>query len=207
MIFGFNTDVKHGETVYHVQSEARERELRLQTQVFVRGQCVAKRATSYADYHARPDFSTEKMHDLLRVQHREVIELVRSGHADQVPSHDAAPHSSSPDEPDPATDHPAALALEWLNPAVFGSANQGAFELHFLVSAHGAAVYGASVTLKLNGVAGPPQYAQATTGSDGRAFVPISFDGPTHGAVVALLAQATSDGRSVTRKFQLRRDA
>jgi len=36
MIFGFNTDVKQGDTVYHVQSEARENELILQTQVFVR---------------------------------------------------------------------------------------------------------------------------------------------------------------------------
>jgi hypothetical protein len=36
MIFGFNTDVKHGDTIYHVQSEARESELLLQSQVFVR---------------------------------------------------------------------------------------------------------------------------------------------------------------------------
>ena len=48
MIFGFNTDVKHGDTIYHVQSEARESELLLQTQVFVRGRCVGKKATSYA---------------------------------------------------------------------------------------------------------------------------------------------------------------
>ncbi|PYX39799.1 MAG: hypothetical protein DMG81_08415 [Acidobacteria bacterium] len=46
MIFGFNTDVKQGDTVYHVQSEARENELILQTQVFVRGRCIGKRATS-----------------------------------------------------------------------------------------------------------------------------------------------------------------
>ena len=49
MIFGFNTDIKHNDTVYHVQSEARENELLLQTQVFVRGRCVGKRATPYAD--------------------------------------------------------------------------------------------------------------------------------------------------------------
>ena len=48
MIFGFNTDVKHGDTIYHVQSEARESERLLQTQVFVRGRCIGKKATSYA---------------------------------------------------------------------------------------------------------------------------------------------------------------
>ena len=49
MIFGFNTDVKHGDTIYHVQSEAREGEKLLQTQVFVRGQCVGKKAIAYAN--------------------------------------------------------------------------------------------------------------------------------------------------------------
>lgn len=48
MIFGFNTDIKHQDTVYHVQSEARESEQLLQTQVFVRGRCIGKRAVSYA---------------------------------------------------------------------------------------------------------------------------------------------------------------
>ena len=43
-------------TVYHVQSEAREGELLLQTQVFVRGRCIGKRASSYADKAA--SFST-----------------------------------------------------------------------------------------------------------------------------------------------------
>ena len=47
MIFGFNTDVKHEDTVYHVQSEAREGEQLLQTQVFVRGRCIGKRAIPY----------------------------------------------------------------------------------------------------------------------------------------------------------------
>ena len=31
MVFGFNTDVKHQDTIYHVQSEAREADLLLQT--------------------------------------------------------------------------------------------------------------------------------------------------------------------------------
>ena len=47
MIFGFNTDIRHEDTVYHVQSEAREGEQLLQTQVFVRGRCIGKRAVSY----------------------------------------------------------------------------------------------------------------------------------------------------------------
>src|SRR5690349_14277718 len=97
MIFGFNTDVKHGTVAYHVQSEARERELRLQTQVFVSGRCVAKRATSYADEHSRLDFSSDEMHDLLRAQHREVIELVRDGRVNEVSSPVEAAHAEAED--------------------------------------------------------------------------------------------------------------
>ena len=47
-IFGFNTDVKLADVVYHVQSEARQNDLLLQTLVFVKGQCVGKQAFSYA---------------------------------------------------------------------------------------------------------------------------------------------------------------
>src|SRR5450755_5111790 len=47
MIFGFNTDIRHQDTVYHVQSEAREGEQLLQTQVFVKGRCIGKRAVPY----------------------------------------------------------------------------------------------------------------------------------------------------------------
>jgi len=39
MIFGFNTDVKVNDTVYHVPSEARENDLLLQTQIFIKGRC------------------------------------------------------------------------------------------------------------------------------------------------------------------------
>lgn len=77
MIFGFNTDIKQGDTVYHVQSEARKGERLLQTQVFIGGRCVGKRAQSYAEHVARPDFSEEQMHEMLKEQHRMVVNAVR----------------------------------------------------------------------------------------------------------------------------------
>lgn len=79
MIFGFNTDIRHGETVYHVQSEARVAEHLLQTQVFIGGRCVGKRAISYAEHAAAADFSEEKMHETLKAQHRTVVEALRAG--------------------------------------------------------------------------------------------------------------------------------
>ena len=87
MIFGFNTDVKHGDTIYHVQSEARESEKLLQTQVFVRGRCVGKKAISYANSAAQPGFSDPQKEQQLRDQHRLVLEAIRDGRLDDVLDH------------------------------------------------------------------------------------------------------------------------
>src|SRR5262252_7852418 len=83
-IFGFNTDVKQADVVYHVQSEARQNDLLLQTLIFVKGQCVGKQAFSYAHELAHPGFSTEAMHELLKTQHKAVIDAIQQGQMDSV---------------------------------------------------------------------------------------------------------------------------
>jgi hypothetical protein len=82
LIFGFNTDVKHGDSVYHVQSEARVHDHLLQTQVFVKGRCIGKRATSYADQVDLAGFSDQHMQTLLKEQHRFLVNAVRGGRID-----------------------------------------------------------------------------------------------------------------------------
>src|SRR6266702_1167397 len=77
MIFGFNTDIKHEDTIYHVQSEAREGEMLLQTQVFVRGRCIGKRATPYAEQVKKPNFTDQQKEQILRDQHRLVLDAIR----------------------------------------------------------------------------------------------------------------------------------
>ena len=84
MIFGFNTDIKHENTVYHVQSEAREGEHLLQTQIFVRGQCIGKKAASYAELVGRREFSDDRMHEMLKFQHRSTIDDLRSGRMNEA---------------------------------------------------------------------------------------------------------------------------
>jgi len=83
MIFGFNTDIKIESTVYHVQSEARTAEKLLQTQVFVKGQCIGKRAVPYAALDADSQ-NEEARHELLREQHRLIVQAIRDGHLDDV---------------------------------------------------------------------------------------------------------------------------
>ena len=82
MIFGFNTDVKHGDTLYHVQSEARQASHLLQTMVFVSGRCVGKRGMSYSEFAGKPEFSEERMHELLKEQHLFVVDAIKEGKLD-----------------------------------------------------------------------------------------------------------------------------
>src|SRR5206468_6653339 len=83
MIFGFNTDIKHDDVVYHVQSEAREGETLLQTQVFVKGRCIGKHAISYAERAASQGFTDQQKELMLREQHRQVLDAIREGRLEE----------------------------------------------------------------------------------------------------------------------------
>lgn len=79
-IFGFNTDVKLGETIFHVQTEDRgPSNPMLDTTVYLKGRVLAKRSTSYGEFLASPDFSEPELHAKLEQQHKEMIEEVRAG--------------------------------------------------------------------------------------------------------------------------------
>ena len=98
MIFGFNTDIRHDDTVYHVQSEAREGEQLLQTQVFVKGRCIGKRAVPYGSNAAEGKTATQNdsqdrdrdkdqdkdREKMLRELHREVLDAIRGGKLDSI---------------------------------------------------------------------------------------------------------------------------
>ena len=79
MIFGYNTEIRLGDTVYHVQSEARDSERLLETQVFVKGHCISKRAIP-----SEQESDPGSVQESLRVQHRSVVECIRAGRLELV---------------------------------------------------------------------------------------------------------------------------
>ena len=79
MIFGFNTDIRVQGTVYHVQTEVREQERRLESQIFVSGRCIGKRSAQIPE-----DAVEDAIQELARSQHRWVVEAVREGFVDDV---------------------------------------------------------------------------------------------------------------------------
>lgn len=85
MIFGFNTDIRAQGTVYHVQTEVREHEQWLESQVFVSGRCIGKRSTALP-----AESGEEAVQELARAQHRWVLEAVRDGFVDEVLNQETA---------------------------------------------------------------------------------------------------------------------
>jgi hypothetical protein len=193
MIFGFNTDVKQGDTVYHVQSEARENELILQTQVFVRGRCIGKRATSYAEQIARGNFSDQQKEQILRDQHRLVLDAIREGHVENVFDRKDTPEALAAVKE---------LDLQWVN--ADSVHRDSSLIMNLRVTEGGAAVEGARLTFRFSRRESAPFYTQVATNAGGYAEMRVDFE---ESALpdASVLVQASFAGRTATRKFRLRK--
>src|SRR4029077_18839084 len=205
MIFGFNTDIRHGDTIYHVQSEAREGEHLLQTQVFVKGRCIGKRAVPYGssaaegkttaqnDTHDKDDKDQDKDREkMLRELHREVLDAIRAGKLDSIFDKRDTPETLAAVKE---------LDLEWTNA---GSVHaSGALTMHLRVTQGGAMVEGARLTLRFARPDAAPYYAQVLTDAKGSAEMNVQVDEKSL-AESSVLVQASFGGRTATRKFNLR---
>lgn len=193
MIFGFNTDVKHGDTIYHVQSEARQAEFLFQTQVFVRGRCIGKRATSYADRAPDPFFTDKQKESLLRDQHRYVLDAIRDGRLEEVFD---------------KKDNPETLAaikeldLKWIN-ADSVHAN-GSLVLRIRVTEGSSPAPAAKLVSRVDRPEREPIYSQSVCDQGGTGEMRVELDEAALSESV-ILVQADFNGRTATRKFKFRK--
>jgi hypothetical protein len=193
MIFGFNTDIKHDDTVYHVQSEAREADLLLQTQVFVKGRCIGKRATPYAEQANSPDFTDQKKEQILRDQHRLVLDAIRDGRLQEVFDKRDTPETLAAIKE---------MDIQWLNAHSIHADERLSMSLR--ATEDGKGIANARLTIRLSRANADPFYTQATSDASGE--TEISFPVAESSLVDAsILVQVSADGRSATRKFQLKR--
>jgi hypothetical protein len=193
MIFGFNTDIKHGGTVYHVQSEAREHELLLQTQVFVHGRCVGKRATPYGDKVSEDGFTDQQKEQVLREQHRLVLDSIRDGKLEEVLDKRDTPETLAAIKE---------LDVQWLNAESVHSDRN--VHMRLRVTEGGSGVPGARLTIRFARPDAAPFYTQVVTDSVGNAEMKIEVDESSL-PDSSVLVQANYSGRTATRKFRLRK--
>jgi hypothetical protein len=226
MIFGFNTDIRHEDTVYHVQSEAREGEQLLQTQVFVRGRCVGKRAVSWAaaatgagrvstgsdagnasvsgantdQSTATPNAGHNADHNkdqdkekLLRDLHREVLDAIREGRLESILDKRETPETLAVVKE---------LDLQWTNSDSVHTG--GALMMNLRVTEGGTPLPGARLTFRLARPGTAPYYAQVLSDANGNAEMSLHVEENAL-ADSSVLVQASFEGRTATRKFQVHR--
>jgi hypothetical protein len=192
MIFGFNTDVKHVDTIYHVQSEARESEKLLQTQVFVRGRCVGKKAISYATSALDPGYGDAQKEQQLRDQHRLVLEAIREGKLESVLDRAESEVLAEIKQ----------LDIRWENAESVHNNHNLTMRLRVIESE--APVPNARLTFRFARPDAAPFYTQAVTDVAGRAEISVEVE---ESALpdASIMVQANHEGRTVTRKFVLRK--
>lgn len=192
MIFGFNTDVKVGDTVYHVQSEARTADLLLQTMIFVRGTCIGKHGSSYAEQSSDRNFSDQMIHELLKEQHRNVVQMVRDGRLNEFLRSTAEIQDTQG----------TGLVLRWLNADAATGKQQ--FSMRLSVTNSGEAAEGALLTCRLaRGDA--PIHSQGVTEQDGTADLHVDLRGLDQDGEHVLLVRAKHGEKSATRQYRIKR--
>lgn len=117
MITGFNTDIKHNEKVYHVQTEDKGvGNPYIESLVYVGGEILASKKTSYAE-QLKSGVDDKWIGGLMEQQHRTMIAAIKRGRFDQPAD---ATKSTTPTPP-PARSAPT-LSAENSSGVVFDDA-------------------------------------------------------------------------------------
>jgi hypothetical protein len=209
MLFGHNSNVKVGETLYHVQTEDRgASHAVIDTMVYQNGRVLHRRANSYADLLPLDAGREQALKERVSAQHHAVLEELRSGALQfaQNVAPAAVSKSSAAGRPKLNTLSDAAgaddsLTLELLNAKSWLAGKRATLQVLVLRKA-GGVVPGARVAVHIDGAAEPSQYSTAT-GTDGRAQ--LAFDMPRlAGSECALVIEANNGKAQARLQFQLR---
>lgn len=128
MNFGFNSNVRIGDTLYHVQTEDRgPSHPFLDTVVYMAGRVVYKRSTSYEKFAsgAKAETLAKKLHERLSQQHRDVIAGLEAGTIPEPPGAKSRPVEEE-------TPMYEGLDLRLLNPKNWFAAGQVILEIELL---------------------------------------------------------------------------
>jgi hypothetical protein len=138
MIFGFNTDVRVGKTIFHVQTEDRGKNNPvIDTTIYVKGQVFAKRASSYKEFLESAEFSESALQGMLERQHKQLIEEIRRGALEEL----AQFRESG---------RPSAISVQLLNPGTFVKGTTAKLQVAVVEQPAGGPVPGAAVRVLLN---------------------------------------------------------
>jgi hypothetical protein len=200
MLFGHNSNVKAGDTTYHVQTEDRgSTNALIDTTVYFRGRVLHRRTNNYFDLLPLNADSEEALKQRLDEQHRAVVEALRTGALHLALPQDEK-DSALAAQPDSASAH-RVLLLELINAKTWLSGKRALLQVAVRNQTN-QAVEGAKVTARVDGAAEISEYS-SETGPFGHAQ--FEFDMPRlSGADPVLLIEALHGNARGHLRFQLR---
>ena len=200
MNFGFNSNVRVGNAVYHVQTEDRgPAHPFLDTVVYMAGRVVHKRSTSYQDLiggAAQGEALANQLHERLSQQHREIMGQLEAGtlqlnESGKSPAKVVA--AGSNDE----------LEVRLLNPKSWLEAGNATLEVELRNKVSETAIGGADVEAFLE--SGKNRSAPIRTRADAKGHAILSFPLPTSVAEgTALVIRATDGEHYAELRFRMK---
>jgi hypothetical protein len=194
MSSGFNTDIKVGEHVFHVQTEDRgPSHPAIDTLVYQNGRILHRKSSNYEEFAASSSFSPEGLRQQVENQHRSVIEALRAG--------DLAAEIAAAELTAPAV-RPTGIQIQLLNPGSWLSAGKVSLELEVSRRTDRQPQAGAQVDATIEGALRDGTHS---TQSDDQGRAHIQFPLPPLGkGDLALVIQAKADAAKDEIRFSMR---
>jgi len=196
MLFGHNSNVKAGDTTYHVQTEDRgTTNALIDTTVYFHGRVLHRRTNNYFDLLPLNPDTEQALKLRLDEQHHTVVEEIRTG----------ALHLSLPQDENDAVRAAAptskALLLELINAKTWLTGKRALLQVA-VRNRTNQAVQGAKVTARVDGAAEISEYS-TETGPFGHAQLEFAMP-RLAGAEPALVIEASHGNARGHLRFQLR---
>lgn len=194
MVFGFNTDIKVGKTVFHVQTEDRgPGNPVIDTTIYAQGRVLHKRATGYKEFLSSPEFNETTLRQRLEEQHRAVIDELRTGKL-QPGAPGAAP---------PVTEsQTSGILVNLLNPASWLAGGTASLKVEVKSREKGTPLADAHVEVSMEGALRPVKFQMKT---DARGLAELTFPMPRLGPAGAeLVIRASGPSGLDESRYSLR---
>ena len=196
MLFGHNSNVKAGDTTYHVQTEDRgTTNALIDTTVYFHGRVLHRRTNNYFDLLPLNPDTEQALKLRLDEQHHTVVEEIRTGvlHLSLPRDENDAKRAAAPT--------PKALLLELINAKTWLTGKRALLQVA-VRNRTNQAVQGAKVTARVDGAAQISEYS-TETGPFGHAQLEFAMP-RLAGAEPALVIEASHGNARGHLRFQLR---
>jgi hypothetical protein len=203
MSSGFNTDIRVGDQIFHVQTEDRgPSHPAIDTAVYQNGRVVLRRSSNYQEFAASPEFAPEGVRQRVEEQHRAVIQDLRSGTI-TVPAPVAPPPAQPvvPSQPENGKKS-GEIQVQLLNPQSWLSAGRVSLDLEILRRSDRQPWPGAAIEAMIEGSASQDRH-KGTSDDQGRARIQFPLP-PLGKGDLTLVIFATADGDRDEVRFAMR---